>query len=173
MWLELTYSSYLSSPLFLLACWSHFPDCQPVLFRVRLYLSNLTTLTWKWPAQEVRQKSIKRSLTWSWRADNSIPDAKCKNLRPLSACQLQVRAYTFFNPPQAHVIRNRELRFRAFYFLARRTEAEKLIVDIRRQVIIGLDVRIKIPGCNSLPVQFKSRSLCAIYVVPINSMFCK
>lgn len=91
--------------------------CQSVLFRVRLCFNNLTTLTWKWPVQEIPQKSIKRSLTWSWRADNSIPGVECKKFQPLSACQLQVRACTFFFDPQrAHVIRNCELRYKAFYF---------------------------------------------------------
>lgn len=54
-------------------------------------LGDLTTPAWKWPAQEAPQKTIKRSLTWSWRADNSIPGARRKNLGPLSMCQLQVR----------------------------------------------------------------------------------
>lgn len=110
------------SSLFLI-CWSHFPVCQSILFRVRLCFNNLTTFTWKWPMQEISQKNIKRSLTWSWRADNSIPGVKCKKFRPLSACQLQVRACTFFFYPQrAHVIRNCELRYKPFYFSAYRTE---------------------------------------------------
>lgn len=107
--------------------WSHFPVCQSVLFRVRLCFSNLTTLTWKWPVQEILQKSIKRSLTWSWRADNSIPGVKCKKFRPLSACQLQVRYALFSDPQRAHVIRNCELRYKAFYFSVYRTETDKLI----------------------------------------------